>query len=108
MPRDRENYNKWFRAYYKKHKAQYFAKAKNHQAKKRAWFEERFKDILICVTCKEDDRRCLDFHHVNPKTKFKSIAHMVKIFSQDKIEKEVAKCIVLCSNCHRKKHATVA
>jgi len=41
-----------------------------------------------------------DFHHIDPKTKgdWDSIRKM----SWNKIQKELDKCVLLCSNCHRK------
>lgn len=104
MGRNRENYNRYCREYYKTHKKQYLAKAKKRHEANKAWFEERFKDILHCSKCPETDRCCMEFHHLNPKEKEYQIAHMIRTHSKEKIEKEVAKCIVVCANCHRKIH----
>lgn len=54
-----------------------------------------------CVECKESDIRVLEFHHRDPrKKKFNiSVNHTVS-----QIKKEIAKCDVLCSNCHKKVH----
>lgn len=55
--------------------------------------------------CGESDVRCLDFHHRNPKVKSFCIAIGVKRgFSLERIKKEIKKCDVICSNCHRKFH----
>jgi 5-methylcytosine-specific restriction endonuclease McrA len=107
MARDKDNYNKWFREYYKTHKAQYIRKAEEHQKKKKIWFENKFKEILFCSRCGEKDRRCLDFHHLDPSKKDDSIAHMIKTASYARLEAEVKKCIVLCANCHRKEHVSL-
>lgn len=46
----------------------------------------------------------LEFHHKNPDKKDFSISsHRGTNF--DKIKKELDKCIMLCSNCHREVHA---
>lgn len=45
-----------------------------------------------------------DFHHLSPKNKEFSISKTTK--SLAKIKKELDKCILLCSNCHRTRHAT--
>ena len=42
-----------------------------------------------------------DFHHVDPSTKDFSIA---KSRNFEKIKKELEKCVMLCSNCHRIEH----
>ena len=44
-----------------------------------------------------------DFHHLDPTQKDFSISKNVLVF--DKIKNELDKCIVLCSNCHRREHA---
>ncbi len=42
-----------------------------------------------------------DFHHLDPTQKDFSIG---KSRDWEKIEKELAKCVMLCSNCHRIRH----
>lgn len=74
----------------------------------RAEFEKR-KRILLnarvggCITCGELDPACLDFHHRDPSTKEGHIGEFRK-FGLDRLFAEIAKCDVLCSNCHRKHH----
>jgi hypothetical protein len=54
----------------------------------------------------------LDFHHLDPGTKDQdfSLSLQLKLLpTPDQIEftiKELDKCIVLCSNCHRVEHST--
>lgn len=50
----------------------------------------------------EDRWWVLDFHHTSPDEKEGSISNLVD--SPNKLEKELEKCIVLCSNCHRDLH----
>jgi hypothetical protein len=48
----------------------------------------------------------MDFHHVDPKTKEYEISSLIRSKSNDEILlKELDKCILLCSNCHREYHA---
>jgi len=49
-----------------------------------------------------------DFHHIDPKEKEAGIAKLLQSYSVDhpKIQQELEKCILLCSNCHRTLHAT--
>lgn len=56
-----------------------------------------------CIKCGENDPACLDFHHRNPKQKDQPIARM-RHYSEERLKTEIAKCDVLCSNCHRKLH----
>ena len=59
-----------------------------------------------CLHCGETDPVVLDFDHIDPKTKTTEVGSMFrKGYSWDKIEAEIAKCQVLCSNCHRRKTA---
>ena len=47
---------------------------------------------------------CLfDFHHINNKSF--GISGNVMEKSLDKLKKEADNCILLCANCHRKKHS---
>lgn len=44
-----------------------------------------------------------DFHHIDPSEKEYTIGHS-KCVSFEKVKKELDKCILLCSNCHRLRH----
>lgn len=60
-----------------------------------------------CKVCNETHPACLDFHHLDPKLKTKEIGVIMKWGSSKKLLEEIDKCIILCSNCHRKLHAGV-
>lgn len=63
------------------------------------------KHTLSCEICKEDHYACLQFHHINPKEKEMAISLTANLgWSFKRIEKEMAKCRVLCANCHFKLH----
>ena len=56
-----------------------------------------------CAHCGETDPVVLDFHHKDAKNKsFKLTGSICYSRSREAILAEVAKCIVLCANCHRK------
>ena len=60
---------------------------------------------LSCIKCGEDHPAVLDFHHTDPSTKESEVSDLVgNGSSMVKIKQEIDKCIVLCSNCHRKLH----
>ncbi len=45
---------------------------------------------------------CMDFDHRDPETKIKGIMTMVSLCRPwDEIETELAKCDLVCANCHR-------
>ncbi len=69
-----------------------------------AWFTE-YKSHLKCQTCNESHPACLDFHHIDAKEKEINVSKAVDYnWSKQRILTEIAKCSVLCSNCHRKLH----
>lgn len=55
-----------------------------------------------CRRCGEMDPACLDFHHVGTKT-FEVSKRAWR--NLDLLRAEIAECVVLCANCHRKLHA---
>lgn len=53
------------------------------------------------IKCGEDDIVCLEFHHLDPsKKKFDICAGLRKSYKS--LYEEVQKCILICTNCHRK------
>lgn len=47
----------------------------------------------------------LNFHHVDPSTKeFGFASSEIGNLSMERIQKEIAKCILLCPNCHQWLH----
>ncbi len=52
-----------------------------------------------CKSCGEHDERVLDFHHRDASERYKRVSEMWGS-SIKKIEAEIAKCDVLCANCH--------
>lgn len=68
---------------------------------------ERLNEIkrqFVCLVCKESAVECLDFHHLDGTTREASVSNLV-YSSLESILEEIDKCVVLCSNCHRKHHA---
>lgn len=54
--------------------------------------------------CDEKDPVCLDLHHLTPNTKERTPSSLLS-YSWKRLMEEAKKCIVVCSNCHRKIHA---
>lgn len=48
-----------------------------------------------------------EFHHLDSRTKEFAVSHDGITRRWDKIEAELAKCVLLCANCHREVHAGV-
>jgi DNA replication protein DnaC len=66
---------------------------------------ESLKKELKCKHCGFADFRALCFHHLDPKEKEAEIANMLRNnYGKEKILEEMAKCEVLCHNCHSIEH----
>lgn len=60
-----------------------------------------YKKERCCTVCGLKDYRVLDFHHQNPKEKEWNIPKMVgNKCTLDGLKKEIAKCVLVCRNCH--------
>lgn len=72
--------------------------------KRKEWYF-KLKRGKSCVICGESHPACLDFHHKNPKSKI-GLIRKLSIYSNnnDRVIKEIGKCILICANCHRKQH----
>lgn len=79
------------------------------------WIQKKIDSIIYkgskCIICgikyPDEPYVIFDFHHRNPKEKDFDWGKM-RLRSFDKIVKELDKCDLLCSNCHRKEHLLVA
>lgn len=56
-----------------------------------------------CRKCGETRFYVLDFHHIDEEDKDFTLGQLRKR-SMESLEKELNKCVVLCSNCHRAFH----
>lgn len=82
-------------------------------AKYRPKRKEQMRQLLVeakasgCVRCDEKDPAVLDFHHVEPRSFYLTPATCAQK-GVETVKAELAKCIVLCANCHRREHAQQA
>lgn len=91
------------KSHYSSNKAYYYEKKTRYTTEARQFYKE-LKSTLKCERCPENHPACLDFHHIDSLDKVYTIGRMAHMLSKETLLKEVAKCIVLCSNCHRKEH----
>lgn len=90
--------------HYENNKKKYIEKANKYNKNVHTWFLE-LKKTLQCKICGESRYWVLDFHHLDPKEKEYSLGQLSRTCgSKNKILKEMEKCDVLCSNCHRDFH----
>lgn len=103
MPyKDKTNQAKASRKHYLSHKE----KVKEASKERRARLVNYVLDIKkksICIDCGNKDYRVFDFHHIEDKL-FNISDGARAGYSIKVINKELKKCIVLCSNCHRIRH----
>jgi len=101
----RECHKYYRKNWYENHKEEHL---ENVYGRKRKVIQEarefvwNFLATHPCVECGETDPVVLEFDHIHGKDK--DIATMAgQGYSIKAITKEIAKCQVLCANCHRRK-----
>lgn len=57
-----------------------------------------------CEKCGETRLYLIQFHHIDPATKEFCIGAYATSRTEDALEREVKKCVCLCSNCHDEFH----
>ncbi len=97
---------KAIKRHYKKNKPDYIERAKKKNVERKSKITEILNEIKS-VPCKDCNVKypphIMDFDHVCGE-KYMNIADMrCRLSSFDKILKEVEKCEVVCSNCHRER-----
>jgi hypothetical protein len=100
------------RVYYRENRDKRLTYAKKYYAvggkerhfaymEKRRKYLDGYKAERGCLICGEKDPVVLDFHHTGDSPKEGNVS-MMKNGSRESIDREIAKCIILCSNCHRR------
>jgi len=92
----------YHKEHYRKNKETYLTNNK-HRAQRRLLWLSNLKNTLCCEVCGESRPVCLDFHHMDATTKDRNIGSTFG-WSIARLEREIDKCKVLCSNCHRILH----
>jgi len=100
----REYMRDYQRSWHQRNRARRIANV--YERKKRLWeFYNQLKATLECARCGENHPATLQFHHRDPQKKDFNLSEAVNDgYSIEKIKREVAKCTVLCANCHAKEH----
>lgn len=67
------------------------------------WVIEEVKKNGSCLVCNERHPATLEFHHLRHEDKEFAIGQ-APTADVAKLRDEMAKCVLLCANCHRKYH----
>lgn len=98
----------------KKYMAEYHRK--NPDKRRRTAYHRGRRDTMKAFIDEQKDKPCMDcgvkypppvmdFHHRDPAEKEFGIRKGVcGLMSRERVEKEIAKCDLLCANCHRMRH----
>ena len=97
--------------HYQKNKTQYAERVRKRRIERTKWFVDyKSSDDIFCKECGEQHPATIAFHHRDPDEKLrkkgiKAISDLVGLaYSEEVILNEIAKCDVLCHNCHSKHH----
>lgn len=97
------------RAYHAQYYQENVRQYSEHRRRNSARYRKRNRENLLiylfthpCVDCGESDPRVLEFDHLGEKTE--DVASLASsAVSWRRVEEEIAKCVVRCANCHRRK-----
>ena len=87
------------KTHYERNKADYMARTKAKRVEVSAYLRS-LKEQSGCIDCGNKDFRVLDFDHIGVKT-INPSQMVFKGWGRARIDKELAQCVVRCSNCHR-------
>lgn len=77
---------------------------KSEVRKTKAYLSRYLKDLKArtpCADCKiQYPYYVMDFDHIRGR-KQKNVMELIPTLSKKKIDEEIAKCEIVCSNCHR-------
>lgn len=89
----------------------WYANNKEHAKQRQNERKKRRKEELVasaggrCVDCSGTFPACvMDFHHKDPAQKDNDISRMLNC-SLKRLLGEISKCVLICANCHRIRHA---
>ena len=97
---------KFSKEHYQKHRARYIERARKRfrtELERRVeWLAEYLRDHP-CADCGETDILVLEFDHLRVKSF--NVGNRLRDMGWDRVLEEIAKCEVVCGNCHRRRTA---
>ncbi len=110
--KDKEKQRRYQKEWYQKnkdkireHRVTYAREDKNRKNQ----IVRRYCRMKGCFLCGYNRcSRSLHFHHLDPKTKKRDVSGLLaQNYSLRIIKEEMAKCILVCANCHGEIHAGI-
>lgn len=101
-------WREYMKSYYKKNEEKLYPIRKQQAAVYLKGLMDKADKIKAdqgCYFCQEKEPICLDFHHTDPTTKDNNVSELIRKKNWKKVLAEIEKCVIVCSNCHRKLHA---
>lgn len=98
------------RAWYNTHKElrrKHYQQANRDQRQRRKDWYVAMMNETTCAHCPENHISVLDFHHVDDNKDHGVSKLLTDKRAIDRVVSEMEKCVVVCSNCHRKHHAGI-
>lgn len=92
--------------HYRANKSAYVEKAKKGDRRMRQRNRSAVREILErtgCSDCGEKNIRVLEFDHRNPEEKEINVAQAIGLWGLKRLQAEIAKCDVVCVNCHKRR-----
>lgn len=101
---NREKMLKYRRDWYTRNRENSIDTVKKYSVDLVQWFRE-YKRTCSCTICGESRPACLTFHHRDPTEKLIEVSILVTRHNKrERVLAEIAKCDVLCANCHADLH----
>ena len=88
----------------------YIRNKKKNVEKAKKWRQKllaQVRELMTpCADCGAFDTRYMDWHHPDPSNKTAAVSTLVhQVGKWSLIKAEIDKCVCLCANCHRIRHA---
>lgn len=101
---DAEYHRRKAKEHYQRYKDKYKTRNATAMANRRQIINDA--KATGCSLCPEKELVCLDFHHRDPSQKDFNLADN-RTSNVELMLQEIDKCVLVCSNCHRKIHAGI-
>lgn len=101
---NKDKMQKYRREWYQHNKQRGIVAVAKRKDEMRVWLRD-YKRSCSCKVCGETRPACLTFHHRDPAEKIIEVSILVARHNKrERIRAEIAKCDVMCANCHADLH----